>query len=113
MNYYRLLTFLNFAGNNRFIVRRVHGGDFDGLKFELLAQVLYGDIKVFLFLIVTLRNMCWNALTSSGQTTSKYFYAGDTVGPGKPILLSFNHYNYNQILQRFKCLLCSLRFVWH
>ena len=34
------------------------GGCFDSLKFELLVQVLYGDIKVFLFLIVTFRNMC-------------------------------------------------------
>ena len=33
--------------------------------------------------------MCWNLLTSTGQTTSKYLYARDTVGPGKPILLSF------------------------
>ena len=68
----------------------MHGGNFDSLKFELLVQVLYGDIKVFLFLIVTFRNVCWNLVTSIGQTTSKYLYAGDTVAPGKPILLSFN-----------------------
>ncbi|CAH3115461.1 unnamed protein product [Porites lobata] len=28
------------------------------------------------------RNMCWNLLTSTGHTTSKYLYAGDVVGPG-------------------------------
>ncbi|XP_068678521.1 uncharacterized protein [Montipora capricornis] len=26
--------------------------------------------------------MCWNLLTSTGQSTSKYLYAGDAVGPG-------------------------------
>lgn len=31
--------------------------------------------------------MCWNLLTSTGQSTSKYLYAGDTVGPGKQICL--------------------------
>ena len=33
--------------------------------------------------------MCWNLLTSAGQTTSKYLYAGDAVGPGKQIWLFF------------------------
>ena len=33
--------------------------------------------------------MCWNLLTSAGQTTSKYLYAGDAVGPGKQICLFF------------------------
>ena len=31
--------------------------------------------------------MCWNLLTSTGKSTSKYLYAGDTVGPGKQICL--------------------------
>lgn len=74
-----------------FLVGRV--GDFDSLKFELLISYYYsvhGGILRCSCSSSCFRNMCWNLLTSTGQSTSKYLYAGDTVGPGKQIWLIFN-----------------------
>ena len=75
-------------------------------------------------LIVLFRNMCWNLLTSTGHTTSKYLYAGDVVGPGEwiplPQVFRIRWFNSNIVIlisnckQKVKCLLFTIyRWLWH
>ena len=68
--------------------------------------------------------MCWNLLTSTGHTTSKYLYAGDVVGPGEwiplPQVFRIRWFNSNIVIlisnckQKVKCLLFTIyRWLWH
>ena len=122
-----MLIYFQLVDNNTFFGREERLLKWNwmfSLTWQKWIWIIRGLLTYPCVLIVLFRNMCWNLLTSTGHTTSKYLYAGDVVGPGEwiplPQVFRIRWFNSNIVIlisnckQKVKCLLFTIyRWLWH
>ena len=121
-----MLIYFQLVDNNTFFGREERLLKWNwmfSLTWQKWIWIIRGLLTYPCVLIVLFRNMCWNLLTSTGHTTSKYLYTGDVVGPGEriplPQVFRIRWFNSDIVIlksnckQTVKCLLFTVcRWLW-